>query len=87
MSHTLISSPLQGFTDYRFRNAFDRIFGGIDVFYAPYVRSGNPVIFMDERSSELTKYAANSFLATKITFMNEVANLCELVGADVDLVV
>jgi UDPglucose 6-dehydrogenase len=54
--------------------------------YNPYVRSGNPVIFMDERSSELTKYAANSFLATKITFMNEVANLCELVGADVDMV-
>lgn len=54
--------------------------------YGPYVRSGNPVIFMDERSSELTKYAANSFLATKITFMNEVANLCELVGADVDMV-
>lgn len=54
--------------------------------YAPYVRSGNPIIFMDERSSELTKYAANSFLATKITFMNEVANLCERVGADVDMV-
>ncbi|MFD1631583.1 UDP-glucose dehydrogenase family protein [Pseudopedobacter beijingensis] len=54
--------------------------------YAPYVRSGNPIIFMDERSSELTKYAANSFLATKITFMNEIANLCELVGADVDMV-
>ncbi len=54
--------------------------------YGPYVRSGNPIIFMDERSSELTKYAANSFLATKITFMNEVANLCELVGADVDQV-
>jgi UDPglucose 6-dehydrogenase len=54
--------------------------------YSPYVRSGNPIIFMDERSSELTKYAANSFLATKITFMNEVANLCELVGADVDMV-
>lgn len=54
--------------------------------YAPYVRSGNPVIFMDERSSELTKYAANSFLATKITFMNEIANMCELVGADVDMV-
>lgn len=54
--------------------------------YGPYVRSGNPIIFMDERSSELTKYAANSFLATKITFMNEVANLCELVGADVDMV-
>lgn len=54
--------------------------------YAPYVRQGNPVIFMDERSSELTKYAANAFLATKITFMNEIANLCELVGADVDMV-
>ena len=54
--------------------------------YAPYVRQGNPVIFMDERSSELTKYAANSFLATKISFMNEVANLCELVGSDVDMV-
>ncbi|WP_316801686.1 UDP-glucose/GDP-mannose dehydrogenase family protein [Pedobacter nototheniae] len=54
--------------------------------YAPYVRQGNPILFMDERSSELTKYAANSFLATKITFMNEIANLCELVGADVDAV-
>lgn len=54
--------------------------------YAPYVRQGNPVIFMDERSSELTKYAANSFLATKISFMNEIANLCEVVGADVDMV-
>ena len=52
--------------------------------YAPLVRQGNPIIFMDERSAELTKYAANSFLATKITFMNEIANLCELVGADVD---
>jgi UDPglucose 6-dehydrogenase len=54
--------------------------------YGPYVRQGNPIIFMDTRSSELTKYAANSFLATKITFMNEIANLCELVGADVDAV-
>ena len=54
--------------------------------YGPYVRQGNPILFMDERSSELTKYAATSFLATKITFMNEVANLCELVGADVDSV-
>lgn len=54
--------------------------------YAPYVRQGNPVIFMDVRSAELTKYAANSFLATKITFMNEIANLCELLGADVDKV-
>jgi UDPglucose 6-dehydrogenase len=54
--------------------------------YAPLVRQGNPVIFMDERSAEMTKYAANSFLAMKITFMNEVANLCERVGADVDKV-
>ena len=54
--------------------------------YGPFVRQGNPVIFMDERSAELTKYAANSFLATKITFMNEVARLCERLGADVDLV-
>ena len=54
--------------------------------YAPFVRSGNPVIFMDERSAELTKYAANSFLATKISFMNEVAQLCERLGADVDMV-
>jgi UDPglucose 6-dehydrogenase len=54
--------------------------------YKPFVRQGNPIIFMDERSAELTKYAANSFLATKITFMNEVANFCELVGADVDKV-
>lgn len=54
--------------------------------YAPFVRQGNPIIFMDERSAELTKYAANAFLATKITFMNEIANLCEKVGADVDAV-
>ena len=54
--------------------------------YAPFVRQGNPIIFMDEKSAELTKYAANSFLATKITFMNEIAQLCELLGADVDLV-
>jgi len=54
--------------------------------YAPFVRSGNPVIFMDERSAELTKYAANSFLATKISFMNEIAQLCERLGADVDMV-
>jgi UDPglucose 6-dehydrogenase len=54
--------------------------------YAPFVRQGNPVIFMDERSSELTKYAANSFLATKISFMNEIAQLCERLGADVDLI-
>lgn len=54
--------------------------------YAPFVRQGNPIIFMDEKSAELTKYAANSFLATKITFMNEIARLCELLGADVDMV-
>lgn len=54
--------------------------------YAPYVRQGNPLIFMDERSAELTKYAANSFLATKISFMNEIAQLCERLGADVDMV-
>jgi UDPglucose 6-dehydrogenase len=54
--------------------------------YGPFVRQGNPVIFMDEKSAELTKYAANSFLATKISFMNEIAQLCEKVGADVDMV-
>ncbi|MEP2936583.1 MAG: UDP-glucose/GDP-mannose dehydrogenase family protein [Gilvibacter sp.] len=54
--------------------------------YAPFVRSGNPIIVMDEKSAELTKYASNAFLATKITFMNEVANYCERVGADVDKV-
>ena len=54
--------------------------------YAPFVRQGNPVIYMDEKSAELTKYAANSFLAMKITFMNEIAQLCELLGADVDMV-
>jgi UDPglucose 6-dehydrogenase len=54
--------------------------------YAPFVRSGNPVIYMDERSAELTKYAANSFLATKISFMNEIAQLCERLDADVDMV-
>ncbi len=54
--------------------------------YAPFVRQGNPVIFMDERSSELTKYAANSFLATKISFMNEIAQICERMGANVDMV-
>ena len=54
--------------------------------YNPFVRSGNPIIIMDEKSAELTKYAANAFLATKITFMNEIANYCEKVGADVDKV-
>ena len=54
--------------------------------YAPFVRQGNPIIYMDERSAELTKYAANAFLATKISFMNEVAQMCERLGADVDMV-
>lgn len=54
--------------------------------YKPFVRQGNPIVFMDERSAELTKYAANSFLAMKISYMNEIANLCEKVGADVDMV-
>lgn len=54
--------------------------------YLPFVRQGNPIIYMDEKSAELTKYAANAFLATKITFMNEISNLCELLGADVDMV-
>ncbi len=54
--------------------------------YEPFVRQGNPIIFMDERSAEMTKYAANSYLATRISFMNEIANLCELLGADVDMV-
>ena len=58
----------------------------METLYAPLVRQGNPILFMDERSAELTKYAANSFLATKITFMNEIANMCELLGADVDAV-
>ena len=64
----------------------DRAKKVMDQLYKPFVRQGNPIIFMDEKSAELTKYAANSFLATKITFMNEVANFCELVGADVDKV-
>ncbi|MGN6248269.1 MAG: UDP-glucose dehydrogenase family protein [Ginsengibacter sp.] len=54
--------------------------------YAPFVRQGNPVIYMDEKSAELTKYAANSFLATKISFMNEIAQLCEKLGANVDMI-
>ena len=52
--------------------------------YEPFVRTGNPIYIMDEKSAELTKYAANSFLALKISFMNEIANLCDRVGADVD---
>jgi UDPglucose 6-dehydrogenase len=64
----------------------ERARGLMEQLYKPFVMSGNPVIFMDERSSELTKYAANSFLAAKISYMNEIANLCERVGADVDMV-
>ncbi len=54
--------------------------------YEPFVRQGNPILFMDERSAEMTKYAANAYLAARISFMNEIANLCELVGANVDMV-
>jgi len=64
----------------------ERAVAVMEELYGPFVRQGNPVIFMDIKSAELTKYAANSFLATKITFMNEIANLCELLGADVDQV-
>ncbi|MDO6595896.1 UDP-glucose/GDP-mannose dehydrogenase family protein [Oceanihabitans sp. 2_MG-2023] len=64
----------------------DRATALMQKLYKPFVRSGNPIIIMDEKSAELTKYAANSFLATKITFMNEIANFCEKVGADVDKV-
>ncbi|HVO72770.1 MAG TPA: UDP-glucose/GDP-mannose dehydrogenase family protein [Ignavibacteriaceae bacterium] len=58
----------------------------LEELYEPFVRSGNPIYFMDERSAEITKYAANCFLAAKISFMNEIANLCELTGAEVDKV-
>ncbi|HYV93651.1 MAG TPA: UDP-glucose/GDP-mannose dehydrogenase family protein [Chitinophagales bacterium] len=54
--------------------------------YEPFVRQGNPILFMDERSAEMTKYAANSYLAARISFMNDIANLCELLGCDVDMV-
>jgi UDPglucose 6-dehydrogenase len=54
--------------------------------YEPFVRTGNPIYIMDERSAELTKYAANAMLALRITFMNEIANICDRVGADVDKV-
>ena len=64
----------------------DRARKVMEELYGPFVRQGNPIIFMNERSAELTKYAANSFLATKITFMNEIAQLCERLGADVDMV-
>jgi UDPglucose 6-dehydrogenase len=66
--------------------ASERAMKVMEKLYGPFVRQGNPIIFMDVKSAELTKYAANSFLATKITFMNEIANLCELLGADVDMV-
>lgn len=58
----------------------------MDELYQPFVRQGNPIYFMDERSSEMTKYAANSYLAMRISFMNEMANLCEKAGANVDWV-
>ncbi len=64
----------------------DRAKKTLNELYLPFVRQGNPIIYMDEKSAELTKYAANAFLATKITFMNEIANLCEKFGADVDMV-
>ncbi|WP_109850926.1 UDP-glucose/GDP-mannose dehydrogenase family protein [Aquimarina sp. AU58] len=64
----------------------DRAIEVMKKLYKPFVRSGNPILVMDEKSAELTKYAANSFLATKITFMNEIANYCEKVGADIDKV-
>jgi UDPglucose 6-dehydrogenase len=54
--------------------------------YKPFVRQGNPILFMDERSAEMTKYAANAYLAARISFMNEIANLCERTGANVDQV-
>lgn len=58
----------------------------MEILYEPFVRQGNPIIFMDERSAEMTKYAANSYLAARISFMNDIANLCELLGCDVDMV-
>lgn len=64
----------------------ERAKGVLTEMYGPYVRQGNPIIFMDERSAELTKYAANAFLATKISFMNEIAQMCERLGADVDMI-
>ncbi len=64
----------------------ERAIALMEQLYAPFVRQGNPILFMDEKSAELTKYAANAFLATKITFMNEIANFCEKVGANVDMV-
>lgn len=54
--------------------------------YAPFVRTGNPVFIVDIRTAEMLKYAANAFLAARISFMNEIANLCQAVNADVDMV-
>jgi len=73
----------------------DRVIVGVDDedateimrnLYAPFVRTGKPIIVMDVKSAELTKYAANAMLATKISFMNEIANLCEKVGANVEMI-
>ncbi len=64
----------------------ERVVEKMNRLYAPYVRQGNPVLFMDERSAEMTKYAANSYLAARISFMNEIANLSEKLGANVDMV-
>ena len=64
----------------------DRAVKMMDQLYEPFVRQGNPIIHMNLKSAEMTKYAANAFLATKISFMNEIANLCELTGADADMV-
>lgn len=93
----VISNPeflREGFAVHDFMNP-DRIVIGagsdrakqvMQALYEPFTRSGSPLLFMDERSAEMTKYAANSFLATKVSFMNEIANLCEQLGADVDAV-
>jgi UDPglucose 6-dehydrogenase len=64
----------------------DRAFRLMETLYAPFVRTGAPIIRMSTRSAEMTKYAANAMLATRISFMNDLANLCELVGADIDMV-
>jgi len=63
-----------------------RVVAVLTELYEPFVRTGNPILVMDERSAEMTKYAANAFLATRISFMNELAILCERVGADIDVV-
>ncbi len=62
----------------------DRARSVMERLYKPFVRQGNPILFMDERSAEMTKYAANAYLAARISFMNEIANLCERTGANVD---